>query len=356
VGKALALLLYLMVAVSHGLGERHFFLAGQKADPTDLAEVHPDRIIEGRALGVEDPLELLGRDVLVLLPLFGVVVDLDVVGGEIRDDLVDLLDVVTCDVENLAAGEGRWGLLLTRQGKILADILVVADADVVRLGIVRSALARAYDYLASFLIMEDADLSDDSTSLAWVPLHGPAAYQIARAANVGGVAASIDVTGLGGAALVVSRHDEARAREALLGAGAAGATPDDFSRLRVERLVPLYGVDMDEQRSPHEVSLERRTVSWSKGCYLGQEAVCMQDMRGKVKRRLAVVRLHGPSLPAPGATVLDAAGAAVGETRTAADSAVLGGPAALAYLSAAVAATGTSLSVDGTSAEVVEPR
>ncbi|HEX3594161.1 MAG TPA: folate-binding protein YgfZ, partial [Polyangiaceae bacterium] len=191
--------------------------------------------------------------------------------------------VVTCDVEDLAPGDGRWGLLLTRQGKILADVSIVAEEHALRLGIVRSALARAHDYLASFLIMEDAELTDDSASFAWVTLHGPTALEVARAAGrQGGAAARLDVTGLGGAAVVIAREKEPAVREAALAAGAIAATEEDLARLRVERLVPAYGVDMDEQRSPHEVSLERRTVSWSKGCYLGQEAVCMQDMRGKV--------------------------------------------------------------------------
>ena len=269
-----------------------------------------------------------------------------------------LQGVLTCDVAELSAGEGAWGLLLTRQGKILADVLVVAGEAAVYLGVVRDVLERAREYLGSFLIMEDADLSDESEQYTWITLHGPEASAIARrvATEQGGAPAAIDVTGLGGAAVVVPRATEAAARDAALAGGAVGATAEDFLRLRVERLVPLYGVDMDEQRSPHEVSLERRTVSWSKGCYLGQEAVCMQDMRGKVKRRLALVRVTAATPPAVGTKVLDASGAVVGETRRAADSALVGGPAALAFLTAAAAVPGVQLTVAGASAEVIEPR
>jgi folate-binding protein YgfZ len=269
-----------------------------------------------------------------------------------------LQGVLTCDVAELRPGEGAWGLLLTRQGKILADVLVVVGEASVHLGIVRDALGRARDYLGSFLIMEDADLSDQSDQLAWITLHGPQAAHMASriASQFGGSSAGIDVTGLGGAALVAPTTVEAASRDAAFAAGAVKATAADFLRLRVERLVPLYGVDMDEQRSPHEVSLERRTVSWSKGCYLGQEAVCMQDMRGKVKRRLALVRVEAVAPPAAGTKVLDMSGAVVGETRSAADSALIGGPAALAFLAAAVAVPGAHLTVGGASAEVIEPR
>jgi hypothetical protein len=269
-----------------------------------------------------------------------------------------LQGVVTCDVAELRPGEGRWGLILTRQGKILADVLVVAGENKVSLGIVRSALGRAREYLATFLIMEDADIEDASATLAWLLLHGPNAPGVASrvAGAVGADTAGIDLTGLGGAAVVVPLEAEGRAREAALTAGATAATEEDLLRLRVERLVPVYGVDMDEHRSPHETSLDRRTVSWTKGCYLGQEAVCMQDMRGKVKRRLAIVKVEGAVPPPSGTQVLDAAGAPVGETRSAAQSTLLGGPAALAFLNAASAVPGVRLTVGGAGAEVVAPR
>jgi len=269
-----------------------------------------------------------------------------------------LQGVVTCDVGPVVPGVGAWGLVLTRQGKILADMLLVASESAVHAGIGRAAIARAQDYFASFLIMEDADLVDDSATLSWLALHGPRAGEIAVrvAPRIGAAYGAVDVTGLGGAALVVARGDEAEARRLAIAEGAVAASDADFRRLRVERLVPEYGVDMDEQRSPHDVSLERRTVSWTKGCYLGQEAVCMQDMRGKVKRRLAVIRLEGTEVPAAGARVFDRNGAEVGETRTAAASDVFGAPVALAFLSAVAAATGTELVVEGVRAEVVEPR
>lgn len=273
------------------------------------------------------------------------------------DALTWLQGVVTCDVSGVAPGAGRWGLILTRQGKILADVLIVGGEGAVLLGIPGAALPRAHEYLASFLIMEDADLTDESATFAWLSLHGPEATSIAAriaertAAAYGGV----DVTGLGGAAVVVRREKEEAARQVAAAEGAALASAEDWFRLRVERLVPAYGVDMDEQRSPHDVSLERRVVSWSKGCYLGQEAVCMQDMRGKVKRRLAVLRLGDGRVPVSGSKVFDG-DVQVGETRSAANSTVFGAPVALAFVNAAAAVPGTELLVEGSRAEVVDPR
>jgi folate-binding protein YgfZ len=274
------------------------------------------------------------------------------------DGLTWLQGIVTCDVSDAAPGTGRWGLVLTRQGKILTDVLVVAGDGVVHLGLPRAALNRTLEYLQSFLIMEDADLSDDSARYAWLSLHGPRAAELATriAARVPAAHGAIDMTGLGGAAVVVPRSEEGVARHLAVAEGAVPASDDDWLRLRVERVVPVHGVDMDDQRSPHDVSLERRVVSWSKGCYLGQEAVCMQDMRGKVKRRLVVLRLPGGGVPASGSKVFDRSSTEVGETRSAANSAVFGAPVALAFLAAASAAPGNEVLVDGSHAEVVEPR
>jgi glycine cleavage system aminomethyltransferase T len=82
----------------------------------------------------------------------------------------------------------------------------------------------------------------------------------------------------------------------------------------------------------------------------------MQDMRGKVKRRLATVRLSSAELPAAGTAVTLADGSKVGETKSAAKSNVLDGPVAIALLSAEAAVLGAALVVGGVPAAVVEPR
>jgi aminomethyltransferase len=79
-------------------------------------------------------------------------------------------------------------------------------------------------------------------------------------------------------------------------------------------------------------------------------------MRGKVKRRLAVLRLKGGAVPAAGSAVLDRSSAPVGETRSAASSTVFGAPVALAFVGAAAAAPGTELLVGGAEAIVVDPQ
>jgi folate-binding protein YgfZ len=266
--------------------------------------------------------------------------------------------LVTSDVARLASGEATWGLALTKPGKILADVVVLAREGELLVAVSREVSGSLFDWFSGFLIMEDAELGEPADTFAWAALHGPRAGEHAAtlAARLEGYSAAVDFTGLGGAILAVPS-----ARAAELGAAAAAlpelavATDEEWTRLRVERLVPLHGVDIGVEDNPHEASLDRRSVSWTKGCYLGQEAVCMQDMRGRVKRRLAVVVLDGDGVPEAGAEIRDERGAAVGEVRSVAESAVLGGAAAIARLGAAASAPGTVLSVAGRAARVVEP-
>jgi len=277
------------------------------------------------------------------------------------DRLSWLQGIVSSDVERLTPGEGSWGLVLTKQGKVLADVAIVAAEDVVYLGLPGAAVPRIEEWLNRFLVMEDAAVADASDDRAWAMLHGPNAPVVARAvleaAGSPGTSASIDLSGLGGAALVVPRTTTSELEALVSRRGDVHvASESEWQRLRVERLVPLYGIDMDDQRSPHEASLERRTISWTKGCYLGQEAVCMQDMRGKVKRRLAIVLVSGTAPPSAGTDVTLPDGSRVGETRTAATSEVLGGPAAIALLTADASVPGTRVLVGGRDATVVEPR
>lgn len=269
------------------------------------------------------------------------------------DRLQWLQGVLTCNVEGLLAGDGRWGLVLSRQGKILADVLVVATADVVHLGVPLVAAPRVRDWLSSFLVMEDADLEDRTAELTWFAVHGPHGRGVAvrLAAAFAGSTGFVDPTGLGGAMLLVPRAQATAVDVAARAeAGVVVGTDEDWLRLRVERLVPLFGADMDEQRNPHEASLDRRSVSWDKGCYLGQEAVCMLDMRGKVKRRLVLVAFEGGPPPPSGTPLTDAAGGAVGETRSAAPSALFSGSIALSLLAESATAVGTHVTLAPTAA------
>jgi folate-binding protein YgfZ len=201
------------------------------------------------------------------------------------------------------------------------------------------------------LVMEDAELEDVSAELALVTLVGPNATALARgvASAAGRPDGEVERPGLGGAALLVARQELENTVAALQTAGAVRPDPVEWQRIRLARRVAVFGADYGPGDNPHEAGLDRAAVSWSKGCYLGQEVVFMQDARGKLKRRL--VPLSVPAgLPPVGAELRGSADEVVGEVTSVAPRD--GGAVAFARVKAPHFETGTQLVAAGFPAEV----
>ncbi len=213
--------------------------------------------------------------------------------------------LVTCAVSQVQVGAGAYGLLLTKQGKIVSDVWLLFSADAaLYVGVAPGLGEPVQALLDRYLVMEDAELSQ-SPALSW------------RLAARGGVLPPAGELATGDVALGSVSF------VAQVGSADSSALPR-ASDLLAEFGFGAYGVDFSERDNPHEASLDRVAVSWTKGCYLGQEVVCMQDMRGKVKRRLtalaaddALVDLHANAIAAGPVPVLDAVGAPVGHVTSA---------------------------------------
>ncbi len=206
--------------------------------------------------------------------------------------------IVTCDVAAVTQDEGAWGLLLSKQGKIEAELQIVGSGDALFVAVSAERAAEVAASLDRYLVMEDAEV-EVLPGCAWWELHGAGAATTAREARaaVGQAvlgAGAMSWTVRGGAALVGTAEAAATIEAALERADAQILEPAEWEAERVRLGLPRYGVDYGGQDNPHAAGLERRTVSWSKGCYLGQEVVCMQDMRGKVKRTLVRLELDDP--------------------------------------------------------------
>jgi folate-binding protein YgfZ len=292
----------------------------------------------------------------------------DVTGG---DRVAWLNGLVTCDLagwgaDGAAASDARYGLLVGRNGRVLADPILVAGADRVLCVVPIDVVTRLGEHLDHYLVMEDAEVAPAPHAFAIWCLHGPASGAVLAAArDAGATGGAIDRTGLGGAIVLAPADRAAEIRGVLEGAviEARGSMGDEagWEALRLERGVPRFGVDFDEKTYPQEASLEKTAVSFKKGCYLGQEVVCMLEMRGHVKRKLVSIVLDGaetpPAEPSGAAVpVADEAGAAVGEVTSLALSPTLGVPVGLAMLKRAQAVAGARVRVgaSGIHATVVE--
>jgi folate-binding protein YgfZ len=260
--------------------------------------------------------------------------------------------LVTCDLTTLTAGHAVYGLVVTKKGRILADLVLVArDTDVV-VATSREIAPELRAALDHHLVMEDVEISSEGP-LVWRVV-GPRANEIVLAAPA--TVTAFDWVGLGGAIVLAPSEQAASTAEALAACvssiGGAIGDADSWETLRIERGVPRYGADFDGTTYPQEASLEKRAVSFQKGCYLGQEVVCMLELRGHVKRKLVPLVLD--SNVSRGAEVRDPAGVEVG-LLTSVTASALNGCAGLAMVKLACAAPGTELSVGGVRARVLEP-
>jgi len=265
---------------------------------------------------------------VVLQPARGT---LSVTGSEAKSWLNGL---VTCDVLKVEPGSGAFGLVLNKQGKIQSEVEIVESAEGLLVGVSPGVAERLVASLDKFLVMEDAELSDVSADYLWADFHGLGAAPLAEAAAklCAGTASGIRFSSEAAATLVFERDELLELERFVERTPALRRGSDaDWEALRITQTLGRFGVDFGEADNPHEAALDRRAVSWSKGCYLGQEVVCMQDMRGKLKRRLVALALSGEEAPPVGSpvTVGDSA-ETVGELTSVAKSPLTGKLLALA--------------------------
>ena len=266
--------------------------------------------------------------------------------------------LITCDLAPLKVRDAAYGLFVEKKGRVLADAIVLLEATRLFLAVPRAIVGELQALLEHHLIMEDAQIEEGAFEVELV--HGPRAGEVvAGACAAGALGGALDRTGLGGGVLFFpaqSLGEVRAARDASLTA-VGGMLGDDraWEALRLSRGVPQFGADFDATNYPQEAGLEKRAVSFSKGCYLGQEVVFMLEKRGHVKRRLVTLQVASDLPPPRGASVLDENREEVGTVTSAAIVPTVGGPVAMAMVKRAKAETGLALEILGARATVIGP-
>ena len=271
---------------------------------------------------------------------------------------------VTNDTEGLPDGEGCYAAFLTHKGKMLGDLRILAvggDQPQLLLDTERATLQALFDMIHRFKIGFDVELHKGTLQKDLLSLIGPEAREIACAANlprsehaheagtIDGLPVRLIATDLG-VDVLCDADDSAGVRAALSGADAAPVSEEAAEIVRVERGRPRYGIDLNDTTIPQEAGLNERAVSFTKGCYVGQETVARLFYRGKPNRHLRGLRL---SEAAPSGAELHLGERSVGRLGSSLVSPALG-PIALALVRRE-ASVGDTLDVDGgTTAEVVE--
>src|SRR5437763_7824615 len=253
-----------------------------------------------------------------------------------RDRASYLQGLLTNDIAALTAGTGCYAAYLTPQGRMISDLWVYELGDVILLnlpsvGTKNTVLAK----LDQFIFSEDVQLGDVTDAFAQFAIVGPAAASVVagllaqdpkrltafsehgcvRGEIAGGAAIVTRITDTGEPGFDV--YVEAARSAALTGGlSAAALTPldaDTADVLRVEAGIPIFHRDMDEETIPLEAGIESRAISFTKGCYVGQEVIVrvLHRGHGRIARRLVGLTLEGDDVPQPG-TKVQAAGREVG--------------------------------------------
>lgn len=265
---------------------------------------------------------------LMDLPQAGVV---EVTG---TDRLGFLHRMLTHDTAGLQPGQGRRAFMLNQKGRIEADLLVLHESQRTWLVTDRYQASHVVDHLAHYVITEDVQLSDATRETIHLALHGPLAtavvsdcagqavnpleplgHQRFSCAGQSCLLFRSDDTGALGLHVLVPRSGavgvyEELCREIGGGQGQARGRPIGwlaYNTARIEAGTPIYHIDFGPDSLPHETGVLNEAVSFTKGCYLGQEVVARMQSLGHPKRLLVGLKCADDRLPIAGSQVLELA-------------------------------------------------
>jgi folate-binding protein YgfZ len=206
---------------------------------------------------------------------------------------------VTQDVEALTPGHGSYAAFLTPKGKMLGDLRILDADQELLLDTERVALQALFNMIRRYSLGYAVELHKRTQECGLLSLIGPLADELTAAAGetpgpaehdhvaleLGGAGVRAIRTELGIDLLCAADALES-VRAALLAGGAAEVGAEAAEALRIERGRPRYGVDLDDSVIPQEAQLNERAVSFTKGCYVGQETVARLFYKGKPNRQL----------------------------------------------------------------------
>jgi folate-binding protein YgfZ len=282
--------------------------------------------------------------------------------------------ILTNNIKDLGISQGIISLLLNAQGHILAELEVYALEEqlfCVSYAMIRERLAEILD---KYIIMDDVGLTDETPRYATLALEGPHAASVVseltgvdlgslpklgrKDSHVGSIPCSVirrSTSEFTGAELLVEQQYIEEVWRVLdekvqaSGGGPMGYTA--LSAARLEQGTPWFSYDFGEKQIPQEAALENTHLSFTKGCYTGQEIVERVRSRGQVNRRRVELIFDGDRVPPAGETLF-AAGAEVGNVTRAAFSPSHSRPIGMGYVRRESYADGTIVEWSGGTARI----
>jgi glycine cleavage system T protein len=283
------------------------------------------------------------------------------------DRLSYLQGMVSNDLRALKPGEGQYATFLNQQGKVLGDVRVLCSENSFYLDLWEAIKDKIVAHLNRYLVADEVEIANKSEGYGILSIQGPRSQallqkllgqaelprRLMQHAMVAVDGASVCVvrsnhTGETGFDLIVPKSDlmniAERTTEMGKSCSATWIGEEAQNILRIEAGIPLYGVDFTENNLLLETGLNN-AVSFTKGCYLGQEVIERIRSRGHVNKRLMGLLLDGKE-PATTGDLLHSGNQEVGIITSAVWSPSLRRPIALGYVHKDFWTPGTTLSLD----------
>lgn len=279
-------------------------------------------------------------------------------------ELVPFLNgLLTNDITKIAEGQGQRSALLNNKARVLAELYLYRRPDSILVDTGSAASSKVKEDLDRFIITEDVQIRDATSDLVQITIQGPeSAKAIKETLGISvedlkplqhralgpSTIVSRDRTGLGGFDIILPNEEaEAVWQGFLLKTGISGIRPVGgraLEALRLEAGYPKYGIDVDENTIVLEAGF-KDAISFTKGCYLGQEVVARATHIGRVNKQLVRLVLETIEPPPPRSRLVQN-GVEAGFITSSAFSPGLRKIVALGYANRDFAKEGTNLIVD----------
>jgi folate-binding protein YgfZ len=280
--------------------------------------------------------------------------------------------LITNDMKTLAANSWMPAAFANVQGRLLAAVRVLNLSDRFLIDTERATHAKVLEMLTRFTLAGDFRVTDATEEIATLSVQGQGAAKMVRAV-LGDFAADLERgeiltvsfrestvtlicathTAEAGFDLFVSADKSSELRRALVDAGAVVVGEDASEILRIEAGIPYYGVDMDETTVLSETNLDD-AISFTKGCYIGQEIIIRIMHRGHVAKKLTGLIFDGQEKIESGTRVLSDNDQEIGRVTSSTISSRMQRAIALAYVKYDYLAAGTKIKVGEATGVVAE--
>ncbi len=281
-------------------------------------------------------------------------IDLSALRGRIRvtgsEATTFLNGLITNDIKD--ATENSWlpAVFPTVQGRVIGAVRIAREDSVFLIDTDAASHEAVLKTISRFTLAGDFHVLDVSSEIALLTVQGKRAGEVVEKNETVTVIEATH-TGEVGFDLLVNVNDVASVKEKLVAAGAQIVSPEVFEILRIEAGIPRHGQDMDESNVVLEANLDD-AISYTKGCYLGQEIIIRIKHRGHVAKKLTGMKFDRPV--ESGATITSEDGKEIGRVTSATYSPKLESPIALGYVRYEYLSAGTPVKAGEVSGMVTD--